>query len=324
MAFPLFAHAPRRLSPGDGPRGLPLNTRSPAVLGAGAAAVRARSRGRRAPALDVRGLPLARARLVRGRSGAHGLRTAGRRTGSARSAPASRAAFVTLVGVVAWVLPLEALLLGIPFVRGEKSLATPARLAGDLLIVVIAAALVQVGWAGQDRVRRPRRRRHGRRALRRGRALALLDDRLVPRRLRALGLILIGRATFSFIALMRWLARLGARARRERRAARDAVADAWETARELEREEAPRRERIADAAASSNSAPNDEATIAIAPGATTTPTASSPTRRPKRRRSPSRASRRSAAQERSRTRKKRVPRRSRRVRARSSARSGVR
>ena len=43
------------------------------------------------------------------------------RTGSARSAPSSRRAFVTLVGVAAWVVPLEALLLGIPFVRGRKT-----------------------------------------------------------------------------------------------------------------------------------------------------------------------------------------------------------
>src|SRR4051812_18884548 len=58
-------------------------------------------------------------------------------------------AFVTLVGVAAWVVPLEALLLGIPYVRGRKTNATPARLAGDLLMVVIGAALVQVGGPGK-------------------------------------------------------------------------------------------------------------------------------------------------------------------------------
>src|SRR6185312_15712366 len=57
-------------------------------------------------------------------------------------------ALVWLVGVVAWAIPIELVLLGIPFVRHRDSLATPARLAGDLLMAILAAALVQVGWAG--------------------------------------------------------------------------------------------------------------------------------------------------------------------------------
>jgi hypothetical protein len=48
-------------------------------------------------------------------------------------------AIVGLLGLVAWVVPLEGILLGIPFVRGKKSLATPARLAGDLLIIILTA-----------------------------------------------------------------------------------------------------------------------------------------------------------------------------------------
>src|SRR5579883_2456358 len=54
--------------------------------------------------------------------------------------------FVMLVGVVAWALPLEMVLIGIPLVRGRPNPATVARVAGDLLIAVLAAALVQVGW----------------------------------------------------------------------------------------------------------------------------------------------------------------------------------
>src|SRR3984885_12305437 len=56
---------------------------------------------------------------------------------------------VSLVGVVAWALPLELFLLGIPLVRGKESAATPGRVAGDLLMAVVAAALVQVGWPGR-------------------------------------------------------------------------------------------------------------------------------------------------------------------------------
>src|SRR5215467_13937262 len=43
---------------------------------------------------------------------------------------------VSLIGVVAWAIPLEMALLCFPLVRGRESQATPARLAGDLLIVV--------------------------------------------------------------------------------------------------------------------------------------------------------------------------------------------
>src|SRR3954467_7444854 len=46
---------------------------------------------------------------------------------------------VWLVGVVAWAIPIELALLGIPFVRHRDSLATPARLAGDLLMAIVAA-----------------------------------------------------------------------------------------------------------------------------------------------------------------------------------------
>src|SRR6202041_2982205 len=36
----------------------------------------------------------------------------------------------SLVGLVAWALPLELFLLGIPLVRGKESAATPGRIAG--------------------------------------------------------------------------------------------------------------------------------------------------------------------------------------------------
>src|ERR1700733_1623813 len=56
---------------------------------------------------------------------------------------------ISLVGVVAWALPFELLLLGIPFVRGKPAAATAGRIAGDLLMGVVAAALVQVGSPGR-------------------------------------------------------------------------------------------------------------------------------------------------------------------------------
>src|ERR1035438_9543093 len=56
---------------------------------------------------------------------------------------------VSLIGVVAWALPLELMLMGIPLVRAKESPATAGRIAGDLLLTVVTAALVQVGSPGR-------------------------------------------------------------------------------------------------------------------------------------------------------------------------------
>jgi S-DNA-T family DNA segregation ATPase FtsK/SpoIIIE len=110
-------------------------------------------------------------------------------------------------------VPLEVFLLGIPFVRGKPNAATPARLAGDVLIAVIATALIQVGW--------PTALAFGRHSAaglvgelfgELGRSLfSTVGSFLVG--FACLGLILIARAAFSFILLVRFLARWSARGR---------------------------------------------------------------------------------------------------------------
>ena len=151
-------------------------------------------------------------------------------------------AFVTLVGVAAWVVPVEALLLGIPYVRGRKTNATPARLAGDLLMVVIGAALVQVGGPGNMAFgHHPAGGMIGELFGELARSLfSTVGSFLVGFAL--LGLILIGRATFSFIALVRWVGRLGTVSAEKTALGARSVAGAWAKARELDREkEAQRR-----------------------------------------------------------------------------------
>jgi S-DNA-T family DNA segregation ATPase FtsK/SpoIIIE len=151
-------------------------------------------------------------------------------------------AFVTLVGVAAWVVPLEAVLLGIPYVRGRKTNATPARLAGDILMVVIGAALVQVGGPGKMLFgHHPAGGMVGELFGELARSLfSTVGSFLVGFAL--LGLILIGRATFSFIALCRWLGRLGSVSAEKTATGARSVAGAWAKARELDREkEAQRR-----------------------------------------------------------------------------------
>src|ERR1700689_4934940 len=114
----------------------------------------------------------------------------------------------SLVGLVAWALPLELVLLGIPLVRGKQSAATAGRIAGDLLIAVLTAALIQVGSPG-------------RLAFGTHSAAGLVGELFgeLARSLfstagsflvgfACLGLILIGRAAFSFIAFARLVAKV--------------------------------------------------------------------------------------------------------------------
>jgi S-DNA-T family DNA segregation ATPase FtsK/SpoIIIE len=184
--------------------------------------------------------------------------------------------FVSLVGVMSWVVPAEALLLGIPFVTGKRSNATAARLAGDILLVVIGASLVQVGW--------PQKLAFGKypaggmigelfgeiaRSLFSTAGSFLVGFALV-------GLILISRASFSFIALMRWIVRAFYVVTDKVKGSVQYAHNAWAEARALDRERAEA-QRLASQPAISMP-PNDEAMIftdkdlpEVAPVATPTP-----------------------------------------------------
>jgi len=232
-------------------RGSLGNTRTPTVLGRGAAAY---GRGREVAALVLWTLAAFLALAVAsypapnwvgpvGELCAHGL--------------------VSLVGVVAWALPLELLLLGIPFVRSKESAATPGRVAGDLLMAVVAAALVQVGWPGQTAFG--------------GMASGGLVGELFGELARSLfstagsflvgfaclGLVLIGRAAFSFIAFARLLARVATAVASWVAGATRAVREAWSQARALERD----REATQRAASLPRIVPltNDEVIVASLP-----------------------------------------------------------
>jgi S-DNA-T family DNA segregation ATPase FtsK/SpoIIIE len=143
---------------------------------------------------------------------------------------------VVAVGVIAWAFPLELAFLGIPYLRRRKTLITPARLATDLLIVVIAASMVQVGWPGKLSFGlHPAGGFIGELFGEIARSLfSTIGSFLVG--LALLGLLLIARASFSFIALMNWIGQLGAKGARGTAEGARSVAGAWKTAREIERE----------------------------------------------------------------------------------------
>ncbi len=248
MAFPLFA--PRRPivetgsdhGSGHGDE-LPQNTRSATVIGPGAGAY---PRGREIAALLFWTVTIFLVLALGSYAGDPAATTPGAEVNGAPGviganwvgAVGEWAAhgLVSLVGVTSWLIPVEALLLGIPFIRGKKSNLTPTRLAGDFLILIVTAALVEVGWPGK---------------LMFGRHVAAgLVGELFGELARSLfstvgsflvgfaivGLILIVRAAFSFIALMNLLGRLTHRGAQSTAERAKSVAGAWKEARELDRE----------------------------------------------------------------------------------------
>jgi S-DNA-T family DNA segregation ATPase FtsK/SpoIIIE len=169
----------------------------------------------------------------------------------------------SLVGLVAWALPLELFLVGIPLVRGKESIATPGRIAGDLLIAVVAAALVEVGSPGRAAFgANPAGGLIGELFGELARSLfSTAGSFLVG--FACLGLILIGRATFSFIALARLVARTATRIASWVTGATAALGAAWRQARALD-EERKQSERLA-AEPRIDTSPRDAAIVAALP-----------------------------------------------------------
>ena len=155
------------------------------------------------------------------------------------------------VGIMAWLLPLELALLAAPLLAGRRWLdngrgaadagplsATVARIGGDVVVVVVLAALCHVAF--------PRAVAFG--AMPLGGAVGELFGELLRALfssvgsyiigLTVVGLILIGRATFSFIELVQRIERLGIALAARLGAWARALLGAWVAARELERREA--------------------------------------------------------------------------------------
>ena len=249
MTLPAFV--PPRLQAAPLNQKGPVNTRTPSILGRGAAAY---GRGREVAALVVWTLAVFQVLALGSYPHENWVGPVGEMLAQA---------LASLVGVVAWALPLELFLLGIPLVRGKPSAATPGRVAGDLLMAVVAAALVQVGWPGHTAFG----------TLSAGGLVGELFGELARSLFSTagsflvgfacLGLVLIGRAAFSFIALSRFIARVATAAAAWLADASKAVRDAWGQARALEkgRQQAARAASLPRIA----TAPSDEAIVAALP-----------------------------------------------------------
>ena len=141
-------------------------------------------------------------------------------------------------GLVAWLAPLELAVLGAPLFRGKSSQVTGLRVAGDLVVAIVASALLHVAF--------PELLVFG--AMPSGGNVGELFGELM----RALfstvgsfligvtvvGLILIGRSSFSFIEFVERLEQLGKRLWQFFQASMKRVAEAWQQARTLRRERA--------------------------------------------------------------------------------------
>ena len=261
MALPVFAPRP---APSEAPR-VPANTRVPTVLGRGAAAY---GRRHEVAALVLWTVALFLALALTSYQGdpAGAAPATPTPVSPAWVGPVGEAlarGLVTLVGVVAWALPLELFVLGIPLVRGRQSPMTPGRVAGDLLLAVVTAALVEVGGQGRTAFgTHPAGGLVGEVFGELARSLfSTAGSFLVG--FACVGLILIGRAAFSFIALARLVARVTRRVGAWSAAATRAVAEAWRQARTLERE----RKDVARIASEPriDASPKDEAIVAALP-----------------------------------------------------------
>ncbi len=143
-------------------------------------------------------------------------------------------------GLVAWLAPLELALIGAPLFRGSAQPNLGLRIAGDLLVAVVLSALLQVAAAG---------------ALVFGRApvggnVGLLFGELMREFFSTagsfligptvVGLILIGRSSFSFVVLCQRSVDLTLRFTASVQAACHKLFSAWLEARKLRRAELER------------------------------------------------------------------------------------
>src|SRR5512133_3275788 len=104
-------------------------------------------------------------------------------------------------GVIAWLLPLELGLIGYPLFRGKRIGTAGLRIAGDLIVAIVAASLVQVLWP--DELAFGAMPASGNVGLLFGELMrgmfSTIGSLLVGTTI--IGLVLLGRSAFSFIEL---------------------------------------------------------------------------------------------------------------------------
>ncbi|WP_437598793.1 DNA translocase FtsK 4TM domain-containing protein [Sorangium sp. So ce590] len=146
-------------------------------------------------------------------------------------------ASVEAVGVIAWFVPLELALLAMPLLGAKRSIASLFRLSGDIVVVIVLAALAHVAF--------PLAVAFG--AMPLGGAVGELFGEVLRALFSNIGsyiigltvvaLILMGRATFSFIELAHRAEQLAVVIAARVAGWARALFGAWAAARDLERRE---------------------------------------------------------------------------------------
>lgn len=169
---------------------------------------------------------------------------------------------VRAFGLVAWLVPVELVLLGMPFVTRQPSRISGFRLAGDLVVAIVLAALMQVAFAEVFVFGR----------MPSGGNVGVLFGELM----RALfsdvgsflvgctivGLILIGRASFSFIELCQRAIELSRKLFSRSKLVRARLGTAWDAAQDIRRERQAKAKEKAAEEQPRIEVSNDEAIIA--------------------------------------------------------------
>jgi len=142
---------------------------------------------------------------------------------------------VEAIGLAAWLFPVELALLAAPLLNGKPSAAGVTRIAGDIVVVFILAALAEVAF--------PRVTAFG--AMPLGGAVGELFGEVLRTLFSSIGsyiigltivaLILIGRATFSFIEWVKRIERAVVSGSERAAAWMRALLGAWAAAREIDK-----------------------------------------------------------------------------------------
>ncbi|WP_437527842.1 DNA translocase FtsK 4TM domain-containing protein [Sorangium sp. So ce726] len=143
---------------------------------------------------------------------------------------------IEAIGVIAWFVPLELALLAMPLLGAKRSIASLFRLSGDIVVVIVLAALAHVAF--------PRAVAFG--AMPLGGAVGELFGEVLRALFSNIGsyiigltivaLILMGRATFSFIELAHRAEQLAIAITMRVAGWARALFGAWAAARDLERQ----------------------------------------------------------------------------------------
>ncbi len=144
-------------------------------------------------------------------------------------------AFVSTIGLAAWIIPVELVLISLPLFRDKPSMASVARIGGDTVVILIVAALVHVSF--------PQSTAFGAMAV--GGSVGELFGELMRSLfsnagsyligLTSIGLVLIARASFSFIAFAQRAGETTGQAATRSADGLRALKDAWHRARAIER-----------------------------------------------------------------------------------------